>query len=81
MKAGTNAHGNQARPGFDLATGSGLVNAHKAVLLAKVLAQSEEQASPAAMRSGAAANGEPLYEEDVEALETLIGEADPSLQL
>ena len=81
VKAGTNAHGNQARPGFDLATGSGLVNAHKAVLLAKVLAQSEEQAGPAALRSGAAANGEPLYEEDVEALETLIGEADPSLQL
>jgi hypothetical protein len=84
VKTGKNAHGNQAKPGFDLATGSGLVNAHKAVLLAKVQAKSIEQveaaAGPAGLRA-AAVNGEPLYEEDVEALETLIGDADPSLSL
>ncbi len=86
VTAGTNAHWNKAKPGFDLATGSGLVNAHRAVLLAKVQAQSVDEVEAAALRAGglhpaavATKNGEPLDEEDVAALETLIGEADPSL--
>jgi hypothetical protein len=36
VTAGTNANGNTAGPGHDLATGPGLVDAHKAVLLAKL---------------------------------------------
>lgn len=81
VKAGTNAHGNKAKPGFDLATGSGLVNAHRAVLLAKVQAKSVDGGETAELPAWAhpattPVNGEPLYEEDVEALEALIGDAD-----
>ena len=36
VTAGANANGNPAGPGYDLATGWGLADAHKAVLIAKV---------------------------------------------
>lgn len=87
VTAGTNAHGNQAKTGFDLATGAGLIDADRAVLLAKVKAQSQAYAvaavpAPTARESelvAAGANGEPLQEEDVEAIEALIGESNTSL--
>ena len=36
VTVGTNNNGNTAGPGYDLATGAGLVDAHKSVMLAKV---------------------------------------------
>lgn len=63
VTAGSNAHGNAAGPGYDLATGAGLVDAHRAVLMAK-------------LRRQAAAEGGQLSTEDVEAIERILMESD-----
>ncbi|HEU4349073.1 MAG TPA: S8 family serine peptidase [Actinoplanes sp.] len=48
VTTGVNANGNPAGPGYDLATGHGLVDAHRAVLIADLRRQAADQDTPIA---------------------------------
>ena len=83
--AGTNALGNAAGQGFDLATGSGLVDAHRAVLSAKVKRlQTVPPAPPLAAAvvvpeapvAAATLAGEGITAEDVALLEQAVTASD-----
>lgn len=77
VTVGTNANGNTAGPGYDVATGHGLVDAHRAVLLAKVRslrrpASVTPETSHLAATAATTEDGAGLSSEDVDALETMI---------
>lgn len=88
---GTGANGNVAGPGHDLATGHGLVDAQRAVLLAKVRSlRGEPRQAPAApapepvaalAAATAPAGGGRLSVEDIDALESMILGHGPDVSL
>lgn len=92
---GTGANGNVAGPGHDLATGHGLVDAHRAVLLAKVrglrgsVGQAPEPPSQQVVlppsqvthMTAAAPRTDGLSGEDIDALESMILSHGPDVTL
>ena len=88
VTTGVNGNGNPAGPGYDLATGWGLADAHKAVLVAKVrcspIARGPIERGPIGPEATRAAGGqgEPMSAADAAALEeAIIASGDINLDL
>jgi subtilisin family serine protease len=95
VTTGTGANGHVAGPGHDLATGHGLVDAHRAVLLAKLrclrrpaptpIGPTRPPIGPGTLAgpspAGGAEEGQSLTDEDLDALEHVLLDEDRDLDL